>query len=61
MNQLAAFAAKSDAELHYIIRDASEAVRAMKDVNPIAEAKYLDQVNDAATVLYRRQQANASK
>jgi len=26
----------------------------MKDVNPVAEAKYLDQVNDAVTELARR-------
>lgn len=45
---------KSDEELRYIMKDAGEAARAMKGVNPAAEAKYLDQVNDAATVLYHR-------
>ena len=48
------FKSKTDAELHYIIKDASEAARAMRDHNPQAEAKYLDQVNDACTVLGAR-------
>lgn len=47
---------KSDAELHYIIKDASEAAKAMKGHSPKAEEKYLDQVNDASTVLYYRKQ-----
>jgi len=47
---------KSDAELRYIIKDAGEAARMMKGLNPAAEAKYLDQVNDASTVLYHRKQ-----
>ena len=45
---------KSIAELEYIIKDAGEAAKCMKDVNPAAEAKYLDQVNDAVSELYRR-------
>jgi len=47
---------KTNAELRYIIKDAGEAAEAMKDVNPEAEAeaKYLDQMNDAATELYNR-------
>ena len=45
---------KSIAELEYIIKDAGEAAVCMKDVNPVAEAKYLDQVNDAVTELARR-------
>jgi len=45
---------KTDAELHYIARDAHEAARAMRGHNPQAEGKYLDQMNDAATVLYYR-------
>lgn len=49
---------KSDAELQYIIKDAGEAARAMKSINPAAEAKYLDQVNDASTVLYHRRNKN---
>ena len=47
---------KSDAELEYIIKDASEAARAMRDHDPSAEAKYLDQVNDAVTERYQRSQ-----
>lgn len=46
---------KTDAELRYIVRDAGEAARAMRDVDQAAEAKYLDQVNDACSELYRRQ------
>jgi len=45
---------KSDAELKYILKDAGEAARAMKDHSPKSESKYLDQVNDAATVLHYR-------
>ncbi len=46
---------KSDAELRYIIKDAREAADAMRGHNDQAECKYLDQVNDACTVLnYRR-------
>jgi hypothetical protein len=50
---------KSAAELHYIIRDAGEAARNMRGLDDKAEAKYLDQVNDAATELARRQRAAA--
>jgi hypothetical protein len=46
---------KTDAELRYIMRDAAEAARAMRQVDHAAECKYLDQVNDAATELHRRQ------
>ncbi len=46
---------KSDAELLYIQRDAHKAAVAMRDHDTVAECKYLDQVNDASTVLcYRR-------
>ena len=46
---------KTDAELLYIIKDAGEAARAMRDVSYAAECKYLDQVNDASTIMnYRR-------
>ena len=45
---------KSDAELHYIVKDAGEAAKAMKSVDSKAESKYLDQVNDASTVLHYR-------
>ena len=45
---------KTHAELRYIIKDASEAARAMRGLNADAEAKYLDQVSDAVTVLHYR-------
>lgn len=46
---------KSDAELLYIIKDAGEAAKAMRGHDERAEAKYLDQMNDACTVMnYRR-------
>jgi hypothetical protein len=46
---------KSDAELRYILKDANEAARNMKGMDSKAEGKYLDQVNDASTVLgYRK-------
>lgn len=45
---------KTDAELWYVIKDASAAAHAMQSHNPRAEAKYLDQVNDAHTILHYR-------
>lgn len=54
MTQLQEYAHRSDAELRYILKDASEAALAMRGVDPVAEAKYLDQVNDASTILARR-------
>ena len=42
---------KSDTELYFIIHDAGEAAVAMRDHDTKAECKYLDQVNDASTVL----------
>ena len=44
---------KSVTELLYICEDAKEAAEATKSIGNLeAEAKYLDQVNDACTVLY---------
>jgi hypothetical protein len=40
---------KTNDELHYIAKDASEAARAQRGM--ASEGKYLDQVNDASTVL----------
>lgn len=40
--------------LRYIIRDASEAAACMRGYDYAAECKYLDQVNDACTVLRYR-------
>ena len=45
---------KSSHALRYIIKDAGEAAKAMQGHDKRAEAKYLDQVNDASTVLYYR-------
>lgn len=45
---------KSDNELKYIQKDAGEAAKNMKGVSGKSEAKYLDQMNDASTVLYHR-------
>ncbi len=42
---------KTNDELRYIAKDASEAAQNMRGVSPQAEGKYLDQVNDASTVL----------
>ena len=49
---------KSDTSLRYIVKDAGEAAVAMKDHSPKSEAKYLDQVNDASTVLHYRKTTN---
>jgi hypothetical protein len=54
MCNLQAYAKKTDAELLYIIKDAREAAQAMRGVSESAECKYLDQVNDACTILAKR-------
>jgi hypothetical protein len=41
----------TDAQLTYILKDAREAADAMRGHDNKAECKYLDQYNDAATVL----------
>jgi hypothetical protein len=51
---------KTEAELRYIAKDAHEAAQCMKGMDLVAECKYLDQVNDACTELYRRQQLAAA-
>jgi hypothetical protein len=48
------YSKKSWEELHYIVRDAFEAAQCMKGFDAVAEAKYLDQINDAETELYKR-------
>ena len=45
---------KTDAELRYIIQDAREAARNMRGFDEKAEGKYLDQINDAQTILAHR-------
>lgn len=52
------YSKKTDAELKYIQKDASDAAKAMKGQDDKAEAKYLDQVNDASTELHKRSQKN---
>ncbi len=42
---------QSDAALQWLIKDAREAAEAMRGHDDRAEAKYLDQINDACTVL----------
>lgn len=45
---------KTDAELRYIVKDAGKAARSMKGMDDKAEGKYLDQVNDASSILHAR-------
>jgi len=45
---------KSDAELLFIARDAKAAADAIRGHDYAAECKYLDQMNDACTVMYYR-------
>jgi hypothetical protein len=55
MTNLQMMRAKSEAELRYIMSDAHEAATCARELgNEQAECKYLDQINDAATELYRR-------
>jgi hypothetical protein len=56
-----AYHRKTDAELRYIIKDAGEAAVAMRGHDARAEAKYLDQVNDACTVLHHRANVAAAR
>jgi hypothetical protein len=45
---------KSPEELRFIMKDAKDAADANRDGDPKVEGKYLDQMNDAATILYYR-------
>jgi hypothetical protein len=45
---------KSDAVLRFILKDASDAADCMLGMDPVAEAKYLEQMADAETVLASR-------
>jgi hypothetical protein len=47
---------KSTDELLFIAADAKEAADCMKGLDYTAECKYLDQMNDAVTELYKRKQ-----
>jgi hypothetical protein len=50
---------KTEAQLKYILKDANEAALNMRGFDYKAECKYLDQINDAASELYRRKQVTA--
>jgi hypothetical protein len=53
---------KTTAELYFIARDAHAAAKAMQDLgDSVNECKYLDQVNDACTVMYYRRQRGICK
>lgn len=52
MCNLQNYRTKTDAELRYILKDAGETARIQRGMS--SEQKYLDQVNDASTVLYER-------
>lgn len=54
MCNLKNYSTKTDEQLRFIILDAAEAAQAMRGLNIEAECKYLDQVNDACTILNRR-------
>ena len=45
---------KSDAVLRFILQDASKAADCMRGMDDVAEAKYLEQMADAETVLASR-------
>ena len=47
--------------LKFVIKDAGEAAKCAKDLgNSASENKYLDQLNDASTILYYRQKTKKS-
>ena len=47
-----------DSYLHYIIKDAGEAAKLAQAFDTKAECKYLDQVNDACTILAWRRRTD---
>ena len=51
---------KSDEQLRYIVKDASEAAQNMRGFDEVAEGKYLDQCCDAETILSWRYRRDAS-
>ena len=53
------YANKTVAELLYIQKDAYEAAKCAQALgNSVAECRYLDEVNDASTELYKRRKGN---
>ena len=56
------YSRKTAAELDYIIVDAGEALRiAERNDDPVAISKYADQVNDAVTERYHREQKHKNR
>lgn len=51
---------RSTSELQFIVKDASDAARSMRGFSKSSESKYLDQVNDATTVLGYRDRGGMS-
>lgn len=52
------YSKKTFAELYYIHKDAYEAAQcALANGDYVAECKYLDQLNDASTELFKRAKA----
>ena len=60
-DHLAEYRTKTDAQLRHIMQDAGEAAKAMRGHSPRAEEKYLDQINDAATILWERKQKTSKR
>ena len=56
--QLNQYRDKTTEQLRYIAKDAYAAAAAMRGINSDAESKYLDQVNDACTVMFERARAD---
>jgi hypothetical protein len=56
--QLDQYRDKTTDQLRYIAKDAHAAAMAMHGINSGAESKYLDQVNDACTVMFERARAD---
>ena len=44
----------TDEQLAFVLKDAREAADCMRGFDPVAECKYLDQINDACTILAMR-------
>ena len=54
------YANKTIAELLYIQKDAYEATKCAQAIgNSVSEGRYLDQLNDASSELYKRKQQKA--
>ena len=49
----------TDGQLHFALKDARDAADCMCGFDPVAECKYLDQINDACTILAMRDRDRA--